>query len=276
MIATALHPDAQSAFVSSPESAPRSATPAVLYRTVIEHGRTEQITHGFRYRHVMWLVDVDALPQLPRGLRWLATFAARDHLGDPARTIRANVDGYLAEQGVDLERGRVLMLTNARSLGYTFNPLTVFWCYGPDDTLRCIVAEVHNTYGERHCYLLRPDPDGRAETAKEFYVSPFFAVDGSYEMQFSAPGDELDVAITLRRGPDRRPVFRATLTGRRDPAADGSVLGAALRHPFAGRRVMALIKFQGLRLWLRRLPLVARPPRPNPAAPVTNHNGGHP
>ena len=66
------------------------------------------------------------------------------------------------------------MLTNARVLGHVFNPLTVYWCHHPDGTLACVVAEVHNTYGERHCYLLRTDAAGRARTAKEFYVSPFF------------------------------------------------------------------------------------------------------
>ncbi len=153
------------------------------------------------------------------------------------------------------------MLANARSFGYTFNPLSVFWCYDRDDALVCVVAEVHNTYGERHCYLLRPDAGGRAGTDKAFYVSPFFAVDGHYEMEFTDPrvADDLRVEITLSR--DHQTVFRASLTGRADPAAP-SFLRGALRHPFGGQRVMALIKLQGIRLWLRRLPVVPRPPAP--------------
>jgi uncharacterized protein len=232
---------------------------ASLYRTRIAHGRTERVTHGFSYRHVMWLVDLDEVPCLPRPLRFLGRFDARDHLGDPDATLRANVDAYLAGRGVDLVGGRVLMLANARSLGYTFNPLTVFWCYESDGELAGVVAEVHNTYGERHCYFLRPDASGRADATKEFYVSPFFAVDGSYEMTFSGPGEELSVAITLRRGGD--PVFRATLDARRDSARP-SFLAGTLRHPLASHRVMALIKLQGLRLWLRRLPVVPRPRAP--------------
>jgi DUF1365 family protein len=234
----------------------------VLYRSRIAHGRTERVAHGFSYRHPTWLVDLDAVPNLPRGLRTLGAFDARDHFGDPRASIRTNVEGYLAGQGVEVAGGRVLMLANARSFGYTFNPLSVFWCYDRDDILVGVIAEVHNTYGERHCYLLRPDADGRAGTAKEFYVSPFFAVDGHYEMRFTDPRaiGELRVEITLSR--DHLTVFRASLTGRADTAAP-SFLRGALRHPFGGQRVMALIKLQGIRLWLRRLPVV-----PRPAAPV--------
>jgi hypothetical protein len=233
----------------------------VLYHTRIAHGRTERVAHGFSYRHATWLVDLDTVPTLPPGLRVLGAFEARDHLGAPHASLRANVDAYLAAQGVELVGGRVLMLANARSFGYSFNPLSVFWCYDHDDQLACVIAEVHNTYGERHCYLLRPDAGGRAGAAKEFYVSPFFAVDGEYAMEFTDPrvtGD-LRVEITLSR--EHRAVFRASLTGRTDTAAP-SFLRGALRHPFGGQRVMALIKLQGVRLWLRRLPVVSRPPAP--------------
>jgi DUF1365 family protein len=232
-----------------------------LYRTRVAHGRTERVHHGFAYRHATWLVDLDGVPELPRPLRWLASFEARDHLGDPTSTLRANVDAYLATEGIDLDGGQVLLLATPRSLGYAFNPLSVFWCYTRDGVLACVVAEVHNTYGERHCYLLRPDAAGHAGADKAFYVSPFFGVDGRYDMTFTDPvgGDDLCVAITLRR--EDQIVFRAVLDGRPDPVAP-SFLAGALRHPGSGRRVMALIRLQGLRLWLKHLPVVARPVAP--------------
>lgn len=230
-----------------------------LYRIAIEHERRTPLRHGFRYRHVMWLVDLDAVPTLPRVVRFLASFEARDHLGERGQTIRANVDKYLAGNGIALGGGRVLMLTNPRSFGYAFNPLTVYWCYDPDGGLQCMLAEVHNTHGERHCYLLRPDPTGRAEVDKEFYVSPFFAVDGRYEMQFTEPGATVGLSITLRRGEKLDPVFRATLHGHRAVARVRSLGGAAARHACGSWRVIALIRWQGIRLWLRRLPLVPRP-----------------
>src|SRR6185312_640447 len=120
------------------------------YRTRITHGRTERVGYGFAYGHPMWLVDLDAVPVLPRGLRILGSFDAVDHLGDAASSLRANVDTFLGLHGLDVAGGQVLMLANARSFGYAFNPLSVFWCYDRGGALVAVVAEVHNTYGERH------------------------------------------------------------------------------------------------------------------------------
>jgi DUF1365 family protein len=234
-----------------------------LYRTRVAHGRTERVQHGFAYQHATWLVDLDDVPVLPRPLRWLARFDARDHLGEPTASIRANVDAYLAAEGVHLDGGRVLMLATPRSFGQAFNPLSVFWCHDHSGALACVVAEVHNTYGERHCYLLRPDAHGHAGAEKAFYVSPFFAVDGRYDMTFTDPtvedDGELRVAIALTRHDEV--VFRASVTGMPDPGAP-SFLAGSLLHPAAGRRTIALIRLQGIRLWLKHLPVMPRPVAP--------------
>jgi DUF1365 family protein len=108
------------------------------------------------------------------------------------------------------------MLANARLLGYVFNPITVYWCHRPDGELECVVAEVHNTYGERHCYLLRTDHAGRAETDKDFYVSPFLTVDGRYRMVLPEPDERLAVTVSLQQ--DDTTAFTATLCGHRQAA----------------------------------------------------------
>ena len=139
---------------------------AALYECRITHTRLAPLRNVFTYRTYQWLVDLDHLPRLGPGLRLLAGFHARDHLGDPRRPIRANLDHFLMSQGVDTGGGRVMMLAHARVLGYVFNPLTVYWCHRPDGTLACVVAEVHNTYRQRHAYLLHPDDRGRAQVPK--------------------------------------------------------------------------------------------------------------
>jgi len=111
----------------------------------------------------MWLIDLDAIPTFPQPFSWMARFEGRDHLGDPQRSIQDNVVAYLAENDIDLTGGRVVMLANARVAGYVFNPISVHWCYDRDGALTVILAEVHNTYGERHVYLLRPDSSGRTQ-----------------------------------------------------------------------------------------------------------------
>ncbi|HEY0934704.1 MAG TPA: DUF1365 family protein, partial [Trebonia sp.] len=137
---------------------------AALYECRVFHARRTPLRNTFAYRTYQWLVDLDALPRPGGWARLLAGFEARDHLGDPGRTIRSNVDEFLRGHGTDLGGGRILMLAHARVLGYVFNPLTVFWCHRADGTLACVIAEVHNTYGQRHAYLVHTDERGRAQT----------------------------------------------------------------------------------------------------------------
>ena len=239
-----------------------------LYDATVTHVRRQTLDRRFAHDIYLWLVDLDALPQLPRWLAPFARFSARDHLGDPARTIRQNLDGWLATQGVDLQGGQVLMLANARLLGHVFNPITVYWCHRPVSAaarsadaargdLECVVAEVHNTYGERHCYLLRTDDAGRAQTAKDFYVSPFLSVDGTYSMSLREPDERLMIAVTLRQ--EGETALTATVTGTRQPATPAALVRMLVRRPLMTHRTSALIRRHGITLWLRRLPVIRRP-----------------
>lgn len=217
----------------------------------VRHGRSIPIRHAFRHRVYQWLVDLDDLPRLPRYLRPLARFDARDHLGGDGPTIKAGLRRFLASQGIDYD-GRVVMLANARVFGQVFDPITVFWCLDSP----YVVAEVHNTYGERHAYLLTPDTDGTTETAKEFYVSPFNDVSGTYRLTFELQSDRVRVQVTLSR--DGTKVFGASFDGVPRPASPRAVLATTVRMPLMPQRVSALIRLHGLRLWARRLPIVQR------------------
>jgi DUF1365 family protein len=235
---------------------------AALYECRITHTRLAPLRHAFTYRTYQWLVDLDHLPRLGPGLRLLAGFHGRDHLGDPDQPIRDNLDRFLASHDIDLAGGRVLMLAHARVLGYVFNPLTVYWCHRADGPLACVVAEVHNTYRQRHAYLLRTDDHGRAQTAKQFYVSPFYPVDGGYRMSLpepGPPGSALSLSVTLIRPGGAS--FVATVHGQGRPATTRALLGAAARHPWSTAAVAARIRWQGIRLYLHGLPVAPRPPQ---------------
>ncbi|MFC9790473.1 DUF1365 domain-containing protein [Rhodococcus sp. NPDC127528] len=231
-----------------------------IVRTRIRHVRRRPVRHEFTYRSYSWLVDLDELPDLPRPLRPFAQFRAGDHVGDPDRSLRANLDAYLAEHAIDLSEGRILMLANARVLGFVFNPLTLYWCHDRSGELVCVVAEVHNTYGGRHRYLLRPDRGGNATVPKAFHVSPFNEVAGEYRLHVPEPIRRLGVAIALR-DPDGATVFAATMAGPARPAVTLTVLRALLAVPVAPLLVALRIRWQGLRLWARGLPIVP-PPEP--------------
>jgi DUF1365 family protein len=248
-----------------------SQAPA-LYDATVVHVRREGVRNRFRYGTFCWLVDLDAPPRLPAVLRPLARFEARDHLGDPQASIRANVDAFLAARGVDLAGGRVLMLANARTLGYCFNPISVFWCYRPDGALAAVIAEVHNTYGDRHAYLLRPDERGRDEADKALYVSPFHDVSGRYRIHVPEPAERMDVQIVYER--EGHPPFYAGITGHRLAATPAKLLALSLRYPWAPLRVSALIYWQGIKLWAQGLKVVDRPkhpPQPGVQPPYDEH-----
>lgn len=237
---------------------------AAIYRTSIAHVRRTPLKNAFTYRSYSWYTDVDSLPKLPRWLAPLAGFSAADHLGDPEGTLRGNVERYLATQGITLDGGRITMLASARVFGHVFNPLSLFWCHDAAGDLRCVIAEVHNTYGERHCYLLETDHAGRASVPKAFYVSPFNDVEGQYRMKLPEPGERLAVSIVLER--EGQKPFVATMDGVRSEATVPNILAAALAVPLAPLRVAVQIRWQGIKLWARRLPVIKRPHHPSQEA----------
>jgi DUF1365 family protein len=237
------------------------ALPAIV-DGIVAHRRRGPIRHEFHHRAYQWLVDLDQLPHPPWYLRPVAGFDARDHLGgtgpNASGDVKRNVERYLALRDVDLGAGgRIVMFANARVFGHVFDPLTVFWCFDTDGTLRCVVAEVHNTYGERHAYLLMPGPDGEAGVDKQFYVSPFNDVSGDYAMRFTLTDNRVGVTISLRR--DGQTLFDASFTGKPIPATTATIARFALTRPAMPQRVSSLIRAHAIWLWLRGLPIATRP-----------------
>ncbi len=227
----------------------RDAAPAIaagVFATTISHTRRAPFKRRFTHRSHTWLVDLDDLPD--HG--FLGRFEARDHLGDPDDSIRANVLAFLRERGVEIGTGRVLMATNARAFGYNFNPISVFWCWDEAGELAGVVVEVHNTYGDRHAYLVHPDDQGRATTPKAMYVSPFHGTDGTYDLTVPVPGDKLHIVVDLTTDDGER--FSASLVGARSDRSAVRAAPAALRGSL-------LIRAHGIWLWLRRLPIRPRP-----------------
>lgn len=227
-----------------------------IYETTIAHTRIEPLRRTFRYRSHSWLIDVDDLPRPPWWARMLVGFRAGDHLQPPPSgpdTLRTRVDHALAGAGVPPRPGTVTALLNARCLGYVFDPLTLFWCRGPDGTTYAAIAEVHNTYGGQHAYVLTPDEHGRAEVHKSFFVSPFNSVDGRYRMRIAEPDRRLHISVILD-GP-HGPRLVATMHGVRRAITANNILRAQLRTPLVPLMVKARITFQGIRLWLAGLPI---------------------
>ncbi|GAB2980347.1 DUF1365 domain-containing protein [Nocardioides montaniterrae] len=237
-----------------------TATPPEIYRTTIEHVRRRPLRRTFRVRSWLWVADLDALPTYAGPLAWLCRHTlgrieARDHLGDPDRTVRENVAHFLALNGVELGDARVRLAAHPRAFGHCFNPISVFWCTRRDGTPLATVVEVHNTYGDRHAYLLRTDDHGVAATPKLMHVSPFHGQDGTYRVSAPEPADHLELAVVLRTADGA--TFRAWLHGER---TDGPVdLRTRLAAALVGLRDSGLIRLHGIALVLRGLPIHSRP-----------------
>lgn len=229
-----------------------------LVKGEVRHARFGPTEHAFRHRAHQWLVDADAPQAAPRWLRPVASIEARDHIGSPDASIGDNVRAFLSAHDVPWTARRIVMLANARAFGYVFDPLSVFWCFDADGALEGVVAEVHNTYGERHAYVVEVDERGTGRADKEFYVSPFFGVFGDYRLKFLLDGAKVAAHVTLKQ--EGRVVFTASFTGQAVPATPRRVLATALAQPLMPQRVSALIRWHGIRLWLRRVPLVRRLP----------------
>ena len=227
----------------------RDAAPAIhpgVFDTTISHTRRAPFKRRFTNRSHTWLVDLDDLPD--HG--FLGRFEARDHFGDAEESIRDNVLAFLRARDVEIGTGRILMATNARAFGYCFNPISVFWCWDEAGILAGTVVEVHNTYGDRHAYLVHPDESGRATTPKAMYVSPFHGTDGTYDLTVPVPGDKLTIVVELTTDDEVR--FSASLVGTRSNTS-------ALRAAPTALRGSLFIRAHGIWLWLRRLPVHKRP-----------------
>lgn len=218
-----------------------------IYETTISHTRRRPWRRRFTNRSHTWVVDLDDLPD--HGV--LGRFEARDHLGARDRSIRDNVVRFLRAEGIEIQTGKIFMAAQARAFGYCFNPISVFWCHDESGRRVATVVEVHNTYGERHAYLVHPDEQGRATTPKAMYVSPFHGTDGHYDLVVAPPTDgSLQIVVELTSDDGAR--FSAALRGRRTRTSP-------LRAAPATLRGSVLIRVHGIVLWLRRLPVRPRP-----------------
>jgi cyclopropane-fatty-acyl-phospholipid synthase len=227
-----------------------------IYRTTVTHNRQAPVRHSFKYRSYSWYIDLDDLPSLPWWLRPFARFDARDHfIGRPGESLRDRVDAYLTDHDAAVPGGRITALLQPRVLGYVFNPISIFWCHDRAGVLHKVIVEVHNTYGQRHAYLL-PPASTPVRVSKKLYVSPFNPVSGHYQVRAPRPDEKVDVVISLHG--EGQSAFVATLRGTRRPATVRHVARMQIVAPLAPLMVALRIRIQGIALWLRRVPVVPR------------------
>ncbi|MCI0750054.1 MAG: DUF1365 domain-containing protein [Nevskiales bacterium] len=242
-----------------------------LYEARVVHRRYIPPHYRFVYRLFYLLLDLDRLEVLHRRLRWfshnrfnLVGFHDRDH-GDGSGDLRRWVERLLAPRGIVLNGGRIRLLALPRFFGFVFNPISLYYCEHADGRLCAVIAEVNNTFGERHSYVLEAGGAALRPLApliknKQFHVSPFLGIEGCYTFRLSHPGERLRVHIHVSRSEGA--VLSAGLAAVRRPLTDLALLGAVLSLPAMALKVVAAIHWEAFRLWWRGAQVHAKPPAP--------------
>ncbi len=268
-----------------------SASPddaAALYFGDVMHARLKPMGHRFSYRVMSLLIDLDRLEAAGRqsplfGVNRAAlySFHEKDHGDRDGSPLRAYVKRCAAERGIDLAEGRVLLLCYPRLLGYTFNPLSAYFCYRADNQLALIIYEVRNTFGDMHSYVLPVLPDEissagvRQQQDKLFYVSPFIEAAMRYHFRVSPPGDRVKLRILETDGDG--PLLAATFNGKRRALTTLALMRSFFSLPLVTFKIIAAIHWEALRLWLKGARLVPRTKTApdiaaNPAVAAGGHN----
>ncbi len=245
-------------------------TGSSVVRAVVSHVRRVPKPNRFTYGLDCLLLDEAALGGVP-GPR-LFSFGRRNlvslHPDDHGVSGCTGVEGVqrLAQKASIGGVEQVFLLAHPRYWGYTFNPVSFWFLVGAAGNLRAVVAEVHNTFGDRHAYFCAEkngDDIGRdcwIVSAKRFHVSPFFDIEGRYRFRFRFSEASIAVRIVYEDG--RGGGLDTTIAGTRTPFTDLELARALVRRPFGAMRTTALIHWQALRLWRKGIPYRQRPEPP--------------
>lgn len=234
------------------------------------HGRRGAIENAFRYSIDYVLLDAEnpvAAPGLfGRNKGNLTSLLDSDHGGAPKQGIGAKWARNVLDAHDLQTDGKLMLLAQPRVLGHVFNPVSFWLAYDAADQLRVVIAEVSNTFGDRHSYLCHHDDmapitaEDTLSAQKIFHVSPFQPIEGGYTFRFDIRADKIGIWIDYSRGNGG---LLATLVGPRKPLSNAGIIKACLRRPFGSRRVLTLIHWQAVKLWAKKATFRARPTPPD-------------
>lgn len=246
--------------------------PATIYGSKVMHRRLGAGAYQFVYRVFSLLIDVDRLAELDTlsplfsvNRFNLVSFHEADHLPEKSAGLREWIDAVLEGNGIPAKNTRVQLLCFPRILGLVFNPLSIWYCEGQDGQPMAVLCEVRNTFGERHCYLLRPEVNSapwplRQSHAKEFHVSPFMEMRGEYHFRLARPQERLHVHIRETVGKQLKLV--ASQNGVAYAFTSRNLVAQLVRVPWQTVKVVAAIHWQALKIWLRGIPFHTKPAPP--------------
>ncbi|MDX2177217.1 MAG: DUF1365 family protein [Candidatus Sumerlaeia bacterium] len=250
-----------------------------LYVGEVAHARLDPVRHTFRYPVFCYCFDLDELPELARRIPMFAhnrpglvSLLERDYLEGGGAPLKERLIALLRRFGLEEDVARVELVTTARLMNYAFNPVSFFYAYGGDGRPVAYLAEVNNTFGERHLYPMvgagRGAPPGflgRFTMAKDFHVSPFYERAGDFDFHLAELGDRLDIRVNVLR--EGKAAFYASLRGKMRPFTTGDLTRTLAAMPFATALTMPRIVWQAAKLYYGKgLPVY---PKPSPTSALT-------
>ncbi|RVU34247.1 DUF1365 domain-containing protein [Hwanghaeella grinnelliae] len=243
-----------------------------IYIGQVSHKRLTPFVHALDYKVFSLLLDIDKLRETASDTRMfvynrtgVVSFHDKDHGPRDGSPLRPWLNNILSEHGYELRDCPVRLLTFPRLWGYVFNPLSIYYCYDRGGHLKVVLYEVSNTFGQWHGYLLPVTREASGpvsqKTTKEFHVSPFMPVDGTYEFTLTPPGEKLSVLIRYKgeQGEDR---MIAKHTARRSDLTAAGLASALSKHPMMTFKVIAGIHWEALKLWKKGAKFHPKPDLP--------------
>ena len=227
------------------------------------HGRYQPRAHTFRYNLYFFGVCLGELSTLDQrsklfGYNRRALFSIwdRDYLGVEKASIAEKLSTLLEQGNVEADIDQTTLITVPRYFGYVFNPVNFFLCYTKTGELSAVVAEVNNTFDQRHVYLMKRNSETRNESfirftfPKEFYVSPFLDVEGEYEILLRSDHQDFDIRVNILKGGEK--VFASRLCGKGKKLNTRNLSTTLLKRPLAAWSTVTLIHWQALKLYFGR------------------------
>ena len=237
----------------------------------VRHARLKPVRNAFVYPTYFLMLPMRSLQhngagKLPRNRFAPLSFHDKDH-GDGRSYAEGGalawLDALLHSEGIDGADGEVWLHCYPRVLGFTFKPVSFWYCHQRDGSLRAIVVEVNNTFGERHCYLLdKPSYGVELQANKVFHVSPFCPVDGNYRFRFMTTPDRSRTIARIDYDDAAGPLIETSVSGALEPLNSASLRRAVWRYPAMTLGVIARIHWQALKLLAKRAPYFSKPMPP--------------
>ena len=235
----------------------------------VRHMRLKPARNAFAYSTYFLMLPMRAMQAnkahgLAHNRHALLSFFDRDH-GDGRENAVSWIDELLRREGVEDAKGEIWLHTYPRVLGYTFKPVSFWYCHAGDGSLRTIVVEVNNTFGERHCYLLDKPVYGRELKAdKVFHVSPFCTLEGGYRFRFmrSDKGGIHQTVARIDYDDNAGPLLETSVSGTLEPITQSSLRKALWGYPAMTFGVIARIHWQAFKLWRKHVPFISKPRSP--------------